>query len=117
LSGLDITILDASSLQPAATLIGAASMIPGGIGTTEAALALLLGRLSVDPVAAVGVAVTFRLATLWFAVGLGILATHLLERWSRTDGAEIESSAAIRLGWTCTANGARPHENATSRSS
>jgi len=55
-------------------LAGAASMIPGGLGATEAAIALLLAAVGMEPGAAVGAALVSRGVTLWLAVGLGIAA-------------------------------------------
>lgn len=63
----------AFSLYPVAMLAGAASMLPGGIGSTEAVLVLLLHELGVGLAVAVIAAVAIRLATLWFATLLGLL--------------------------------------------
>lgn len=55
------------------TLFGAITLLPGGLGTTEGSLAglLLLAGLAKDTASAATILV--RLATLWFAVGLGLL--------------------------------------------
>jgi uncharacterized protein (TIRG00374 family) len=55
------------------TIIGALSALPGGLGATEASLAGLLALLLSLP-AAIAVAATLllRLATLWFAVMIGL---------------------------------------------
>lgn len=71
--------LQVLAMYPLAMLAGAASMLPGGIGTTELALVAMLGAagipLAVGTVAAVGI----RLTTLWFAIACGIVAAAVLE--------------------------------------
>lgn len=56
-------------------LAGALSMIPGGIGATEAAMALLLSAAGASTQLAVIIPLISRLSTLWFAVGIGLLAS------------------------------------------
>lgn len=74
------------AIQPAATLIGAASMLPGGVGSTEAAIVLLLRQSGVIVELGAIIAVATRVASLWLAMVLGILAMVLLElRGTRTD--------------------------------
>jgi len=55
-------------------LAGAVSFMPGGLGGAEAAMGLLLVALGVDKSTAVVATVVCRLATLWFAVVLGLLS-------------------------------------------
>ena len=57
-----------------ATLAGAVSMLPGGLGAAEGSLALLLGGAGVDTSRAVAATLLLRLATLWFGVAAGLLA-------------------------------------------
>lgn len=69
-----ITLYQAVLIHTASGLIGALSMLPGGIGGMEAAsisLAILYGATQTQAVAA-----TFliRLLTLWFAIAVGIVA-------------------------------------------
>lgn len=59
-------------------LAGAASLIPGGLGATEAAMALLLIGLGMDSATAATAAILSRVATLWLAVSLGIAAMFSL---------------------------------------
>lgn len=65
-------------------LTGAISFIPGGLGSTEAAMTLLLVLSGVDMVVAVAATLICRLATLWFAVIIGIIILAVLESrvWS-----------------------------------
>ena len=57
-----------------AILAGALSFLPGGLGVTEAALALLLGGVGLEPAQAVTAALVTRGLTLWLAVAMGVLA-------------------------------------------
>ncbi len=68
------------ALYPTAMLAGAASMIPGGVGATEAAIVALLVAEGVSPGLGIVAAIAIRLAGLWFAIGCGLLAIALLER-------------------------------------
>jgi len=54
-------------------------MLPGGVGTTEATLVLVLGSYHVPTDLAVLAAVGIRIASLWFAVASGLLAVTFLE--------------------------------------
>lgn len=56
-----------------AMLLGALSMLPGGLGATEAGLAAVLMAFNVDTATAVVATAVIRATTLWFAVGLGLL--------------------------------------------
>lgn len=66
--------LAALSMYPMAMLAGAASMLPGGVGSTEAAIVLQLKWYEVDTSAALLVAVVIRLATMWFSIFCGFAA-------------------------------------------
>lgn len=68
------------AVAPAAILIGAASMLPGGIATTEAATVVILSHLGVDIAHATLAAVALRLCSIWFAMLLGFAAVIVLER-------------------------------------
>lgn len=57
-----------------ATLFGAASMLPGGLGAMEAALVYQLTDNGVESGTAVSLAIAIRLVTLWFGMLLGGLA-------------------------------------------
>lgn len=57
-----------------ATVIGAVSALPGGLGAAEASIAGMLTLLvGIEPALATTATVLIRLATLWFGVALGIL--------------------------------------------
>lgn len=72
--GADVTVVLALGVYGAAVLAGAVSFIPGGIGGTEAVMIGILVSCGVPLSAAVAATLVCRIATLWFAVGLGLLA-------------------------------------------
>jgi uncharacterized protein (TIRG00374 family) len=63
-----------------AMVVGALSFFPGGLGGMEATMVGLLILNNVAQPQAVAATVLIRLATLWFAVALGIFALSLPER-------------------------------------
>jgi uncharacterized protein (TIRG00374 family) len=62
------------------TIVGAISMLPGGLGATEGALTGLMKLLSVSTGTAALAAIIIRAATLWFAVALGTIFLIWAER-------------------------------------
>lgn len=81
-------VIAATSILALATLIGSASMLPGGLGVADASIAGLL--LTALPAAlitrevAVAASLLIRFATLWFGVALG--AAVVLLFWRRFSG-------------------------------
>jgi uncharacterized protein (TIRG00374 family) len=80
--GADIPVGLAILIYASTTVAGALSFLPGGLLVTEAAMTLLLVQSSsgFDETTAVAATILTRLATLWFAVGLGLVALSIL-RW------------------------------------
>ncbi|MCC7535673.1 MAG: flippase-like domain-containing protein [Deltaproteobacteria bacterium] len=74
--GDDPTLLQSTFAYAASTMVGAVAMLPGGLGLTEASMTglLLALREGMPRVVASGATILTRLATLWFAVGLGAVA-------------------------------------------
>jgi glycosyltransferase 2 family protein len=74
-------LLQATFIYAFASLVGAVSFLPGGLGATEGSMALLLtrlGGLGADP--AIAATLLVRFATLWFAVVLGVVALLIFQR-------------------------------------
>jgi uncharacterized protein (TIRG00374 family) len=89
LDRLDIQMpwLAAFATYPMAMIAGAASMLPGGVGSTEAAIVLQMKWHGVETAAAILVAVVIRLGTMWFSVFCGLAAILLQEiQFSRKVG-------------------------------
>jgi uncharacterized membrane protein YbhN (UPF0104 family) len=77
--GIYIQPLLAFTIYLLAMLVGAASMLPGGVGSTELTIVILLGLYGVATPTATLVAVGIRFATIWFAVLVGFFCLGLLE--------------------------------------
>jgi len=71
----------AFSAYPLAMLVGAASMLPGGVGSTEAAIVVQLKWQGVPVATTLLAAVVVRLGTLWFSVFLGFASIFILSKW------------------------------------
>lgn len=71
----------AISIYPIAMLAGAASMIPGGMGSTEVTIVGLLLAQGVNTTSATLAAVGIRITTLWLSILLGFLAIFTLTRY------------------------------------
>jgi uncharacterized membrane protein YbhN (UPF0104 family) len=81
--GADTTIFIAMGIYGAAVLIGALSFLPGGLGSTEAAMIAMLMAAGIDLSTAVLATIVCRMVTLWFAVGLGLVAMMVAARSER----------------------------------
>jgi glycosyltransferase 2 family protein len=92
--GLEVSILNATFIYAFSTLIGAIAMLPGGVGLTEASLTGLLVFSKIPKDISVAATIMIRLATLWFAVLVGIFAISLFQR---TTSKKIENINAENL--------------------
>lgn len=70
--GIDASLLEANFVYSFSTLVGALSMLPGGIGGTEAGMVGLLAFLGVSYQRALPPVLLIRLCTLWFAIVVGV---------------------------------------------
>lgn len=78
--GFDISMGILAGVYALAMIVGALSFLPGGLGSTEAVMLLLLLSLGVDNSNAVSATLICRVTTLWFAVILGLGALSFAER-------------------------------------
>jgi uncharacterized protein (TIRG00374 family) len=85
LQGLDapVDLRWALPIYAAATLVGAASALPGGLLGTEGSMVALLQQTGIDRGAASTGTLLVRLVTLWFAVLVGMVALACLHRVRR----------------------------------
>jgi glycosyltransferase 2 family protein len=76
---LPATLLQANFVYCFSTILGAVSMLPGGIGGTEAGMIGLLAFLGISYANGLPAVILIRLSTLWLAVvvGLGFMAFML----------------------------------------
>jgi len=77
--GIELSLATAIGIYAVSMLVGALSFIPGGLGSTEAVMALLLKLSGVDASTAIAITLIARIATLWFAVVLGLFALGGME--------------------------------------
>jgi uncharacterized membrane protein YbhN (UPF0104 family) len=70
-AGVGLPVADCVLIFVQATLFGAASMLPGGLGAMEAALVFQLIERGVGDGVAVSLAISIRLVTLWLGMSLG----------------------------------------------
>jgi glycosyltransferase 2 family protein len=94
--GADITLQQSIFVFAFAMLVGAVSMLPGGLGGTEATMFALLSLLNVPADTALAATMIIRLTTLWFAVGLGFIALPAAFRLARQPASERLAAEGIR---------------------
>jgi uncharacterized protein (TIRG00374 family) len=87
--GADISLTFAIFVYALSMLAGALSFLPGGLGGAEAVMISLLVLKGMATPAAVAATVFIRLATLWFAVVIGLVALI-----KSRHGENLESTAA-----------------------
>jgi len=85
--GVEVDIRYSVFIYAFATLVGAVSMLPGGLGATEGTMTGLLMLMHIPAAVAITATLITRLATLWFAVLIGLAVTVL---WRKL----LEGSAA-----------------------
>ena len=78
--GIDVSLLWATFSYCFATIAGAVTMLPAGLGVTEGSLTFLLIREGAPKEIAVASTFIIRVVTLWFAVLVGIISVTLYQR-------------------------------------
>ncbi len=77
--GADTAVLLAIGIYGVSILAGAVSFVPGGLGGTELVMGSLLLLTGVDVPVAASAVIVCRLATLWFAVIIGLVCVAGIE--------------------------------------
>ena len=77
---VDFGLLWASFSYSFSTIVGAISMLPGGLGLTEGSLTFLLVQKKVPVDISVATTFIVRVVTLWFAVLVGIISLTLYQK-------------------------------------
>lgn len=95
LLGTGISVADCVLIFVQATLFGAASMIPGGLGATEAALVFQLLERGVSDGGAMTLAISIRLVTLWFGMLIGLISLLLCKARSSIFAASHDKSVGF----------------------
>ena len=91
---LDLSLADTIVVFTLGSLAGALSFLPGGLGVAETSMAALIKALG-DTTKAQAAAATLliRLATLWFAVALGLVGLAVEERLYRRSQEPVRRSS------------------------
>jgi len=89
--GVESHFLTSCSIYGVATLVGALSALPGGLGSFEVVMVLLLSRLGMPVTAAALPVVLFRLCTLWLGSLVGLIAMGSWLFWITPPGAQKPS--------------------------
>jgi uncharacterized membrane protein YbhN (UPF0104 family) len=79
--GANVSVLAAAFVFAFSSIVGALSMLPGGVGATEGTMTALLLRLGIGRGTAVGATLLVRAATLWFVAiaAVGIYGYYRLD--------------------------------------
>lgn len=77
---VDVSLFRASFYYSFATVAGALSFLPGGLGATDALFTLFIQSLNKPEAIAVSSTILIRVATLWFAVIVGLGAFSFYQR-------------------------------------
>jgi len=86
-----VTVIGATFTYATATLAGALSMLPGGLGATEGGMTVLFEQQGVPRDIAAGSTIVTRAATLWWGVGVGAVMYFAHAAFSRQALAEAVS--------------------------
>lgn len=81
--GVEIDLMTAISIYCLSLLIGAASLIPSGIGVTEIGMVWLLTQIQVDNDIALIASIVTRGLTLWPAMMIGLVSAITLQQASK----------------------------------
>lgn len=92
--GVGLSVAECVVIFVQATLFGAASMVPGGLGAMEGALVFQLVERGVLESQAISLAIAIRLVTFWLAMVLGVASLVFVNkgRSKATDSSLLEGS-------------------------
>ncbi len=77
---IDFGLMWSSFSYSFATIVGAISMLPGGLGVTEGSLTFMLIQKNISKNVAVATTFIVRVVTLWFAVLVGIISVAIYQK-------------------------------------
>lgn len=88
--GLDVSLFWSVFVYAFATIVGSITMLPGGLGATEGSITLLMVENGISKDISVISTFIIRVATLWFAILLGVLS--LIWYQKKSGGDKISSN-------------------------
>ena len=91
--GIDIIpYIALTATYSSSIILGAVTMIPGGLGVTEASLAGLLSLQNIAIGTALVLAIVIRFFTTWYGVIVGFIALKLSRGLKQDDGKFIKTN-------------------------
>jgi uncharacterized protein (TIRG00374 family) len=90
----EIPLVAAFAIIGLSAVIGALSMLPGGIGGVEASMTLLLTKLGVDLPSATITVIVYRLCTLYFGSFMGFCFLGVWKMMSPVSKSLLRSAQA-----------------------
>lgn len=94
ISHIDVSLMSAVFIYGFSTIVGSIAMLPGGLGVTEASLTGLMVLMKIPKDVSVASTFIIRVATLWFAVLIGVIAVYFYQKYSHKDLDKLEISKA-----------------------
>ena len=94
ISHIEVSLMSAVFIYGFSTIIGSIAMLPGGLGVTEASLTGLMVLMKIPKDVSVASTFIIRVATLWFAVLIGVIAVYFYQKYSHKDLDKLEISKA-----------------------
>jgi uncharacterized protein (TIRG00374 family) len=85
LLGYDMTVSHAIFIYAISMLIGGISFIPAGLGSSEVVMIALLRASNIPLAVATAMTIFMRIATLWFAVLVGLISLMIQSYWHKDD--------------------------------
>lgn len=82
---IEVSLFSAVFIYGFSTIVGSIAMLPGGLGVTEAFLTGLLVLLNIPKDVSVASTFIIRVATLWFAVLIGVIAVYFYQKHSHKE--------------------------------
>lgn len=89
---IDVSLMSAVFIYGFSTIIGSIAMLPGGLGVTEASLTGLMVLLKIPKDVSVASTFIIRVATLWFAVLLGVISVYFYQKYTDKSLENLEVS-------------------------
>jgi glycosyltransferase 2 family protein len=98
--GAGVGVVQSTFVYSFATIVGALTMLPGGIGPTEGSMSGLLVLRGVELPVAVGATFVIRVCTLWFAVAVGAVAMFVAQGRLKgfRESSELYDSQGVQEG-------------------
>ncbi|MBS1552399.1 MAG: flippase-like domain-containing protein [Bacteroidetes bacterium] len=94
ISHINVSLMSAVFIYGFSTIVGSIAMLPGGLGVTEASLTGLMVLMKIPKDVSVASTFIIRVATLWFAVLIGVIAVYFYQKYSHKDLDKLEISKA-----------------------